>query len=96
MTRDGWFDGKGRELFRDAIADKGKEMRAYLEDGKIDEQELNRQLQLIVKKLTAVEPKLSDDIHKEFWDILQDIYVYSEMCLCHNNPERIETVRKYL
>jgi len=96
MERDGWFDEKGRELFRDALVDKGEEIKAYLEDGKIDDDEINKQFRIIVDKLKAVEPKLSDDIHKEFWDILQDIYIYSEMCFCYNNPERIKTIMQYL
>jgi len=96
MQRDGWFDGRGRDLFRDALVEKGKQIRACIEDGKVDDEELNEQFRTIIDKLKAVEPKLSDDIHKDFWDILQDMYVYSEMCLCYNNPERIATVRQFV
>jgi len=96
MPRDGWFDEKGKELFRDALVAKGKEIKSYLDDGKIDEDEINKQLRKIIDKLRVVEPKLSNELHKEFWGILQDFYVYSEMCLCFNNPERIKLVRKYL
>ena len=96
MQRDGWFDERGNELFEEALAAQGKEMRASIADGKIDEKELNQKLCSIVEKLRAVEPKLSDDVHKDFWSILQDMYVYSEMCLCYSNPERIATIRQYL
>ena len=96
MSRDGWFDGKGRELFQDALVDKGKEIKAYLEDGIISEDEVNKQLNIIINKLKELEPKLSDELHKEFWDVLQDFYVYSEMCLCYKNPERIKLIQKYI
>ena len=55
MERDGWFDEKGRELFRDALVDKGEEIRAYLEEGKIDEDEKSyrlTQLQKLQKGIT--------------------------------------------
>ena len=91
MQRGSWFDENSRELFKNALAEKDKELEAYIKDGKIGKQELNKQLHTIIYKLKAIEPKLSDDIYRELWDILQDFYVYSEMCLRYENPERIAT-----
>ncbi|GAH99764.1 unnamed protein product, partial [marine sediment metagenome] len=46
MERDGWFDEKGRELFTDALVEKGEEIKAYLEDGKIDEDKINKHFRI--------------------------------------------------
>ena len=94
--RDGWFDQRGTELFRDALSRKAEQLRQHLEDGRIDEDDLNQQLNTIVQKLKAIEPKLNDKLHHELGDVLQDLYVYSEMCLCYGNPERIKIVSQYI
>lgn len=85
MARDGWFDGKGFELFKKVRELRKKEVKEYWADGKITVSELEKQRKVIVDKLKKIEPKLNDDLHAEFtqvfidWALLDEMTEYNRM-----------------
>ena len=79
MARDGWFDGKGYELFQNIYEQRKKEIQEYWADGKIDENEINMQKQKIIDALTKIEPKLDDDIHAALTQIFIDWALFDRM-----------------
>jgi len=81
MERDGWFDGKGIDLFKNALEKRQKEWQEYIADGKIDEKEIKRQKTIIINKLKRIEDELGNSVHRKITDILIDYELLMRMLI---------------
>lgn len=83
MERDGWFDGKGLDLYREDFLDTHEGWKKYIADGKITASEILEQELKIAKMLRKLEPKLSDELHAEVTKVLLEYEVLVNMSLIH-------------
>ena len=70
MSRDGWFDGRGLDLFnstREALKEK---WASFQKDGRISEDECVRLRNEIYRELRDLEPELDDRTHASVTPIL--------------------------
>ncbi len=81
MARDGWFDGQGVDLFKNALDKRKKEWEKYIADGKIDENEIKMQKAIIINKLKRFENELGDAQHRKLTDILIDYELLVSMLI---------------
>ncbi|MEW6283442.1 MAG: hypothetical protein AB1758_32835 [Candidatus Eremiobacterota bacterium] len=83
MGRDGWFDGKGIDLYRDDFLDTHAGWKRYMEDGVITAGEILEQEARITRMLKALEPTLNDEQHAELTRVLLEYEVLVNMALIH-------------
>ena len=79
MARASWFDeGSNRLLFTE-YATKMASWQDAMADGVIDDVELSTQAERLQALLSALEPKLNDDIHQELTTIFYELAVFYGM-----------------
>jgi hypothetical protein len=83
MARDGWFDGKGLDLYREEFLENHAGWQRYIADGQITASEILEQEAKITSMLKTLEPRLSDELHEELTRILLEYEVLVNMCLIH-------------
>ena len=81
MARDGWFDGQGVDLFKNALDKRKKEWEKFIADGKIDDKEIKMQKAIIIGKLKRFEDELGESQHRKLTDILIDYELLVRMLM---------------
>lgn len=88
MARSSWLDDESQEI---KIDDYAKELESFLtamEDGRIDESELESQEKRIVEHMKVVEPMLDDDTHAKVTELLAEMTAFSTMQMLHELDKR--------
>ncbi|MBM3462676.1 MAG: hypothetical protein FJX76_11295 [Armatimonadetes bacterium] len=83
MARDGWFDGKGLDLYRNDFLDTHPGWQRYIADRKITAGELLEQELKIATMLKEMEPHLPDEAHEKVTRVLLEYEVLVNMALIH-------------
>ncbi len=81
MDRDGWFDGQGIDLFKNALDKRKKEWDEIMADGVVSEKEIKMQKAVIIKKLKRIESELGDSQHRLVTDVLIDYELLIRMLM---------------
>ncbi len=96
MKRDGWFDGKGIDLFKNALDKRKKEWAEIMEDGVVSEKEIKKQKAIIINKLKRLEPELGNTIHRRLTDILIDYELFIRMLSYPKEMPTSESKGRYI
>lgn len=88
MSRGAWFDGEGIDLFGPAIQ-RLASFERYAEDGVITAAELDEQEERVETLLRALEPKLPDELHTEFTELLTELGVLVQISLLHGRKATV-------
>ncbi len=91
MARDGWFDGQGIDLFKNALDKRKKEWDEIMADGEVSEKEIKMQKAVIIKKLKRIEPELGDSQHRMLTDVLIDYELLIRMLMYPDTTPDEET-----
>jgi hypothetical protein len=81
MPIDGWFDGKGIDLFKNALDKRKKEWDEIMADGVVSDKEIKKQKAIIINKLKRLEPELGESQHRMLTDVLIDYELLIRMLL---------------
>ena len=79
MAREGWFDDKSNEPKFGQYVEQMDSWQKALADGQVQPEELQRQMQRVADLLRALEPKLSDELHKQVTEVLHELAVFYGM-----------------
>jgi hypothetical protein len=96
MPRDGWFDGEGIDLFKNALDKRTKEWDEIIADGIVDEKEIKKQKTIIINKLKRVESELGDTQHRKVTDILIDYELLIRMLLYPKELPSVESKGRFV
>ncbi|MDY6876733.1 MAG: hypothetical protein SWK90_11105 [Chloroflexota bacterium] len=79
MARRSWFDPESNEMMFAKYLDQMESWQKALADGVVEPVEVREQADKVSEMLRALEPKLSDELHKEFTQILYEWAVLQAM-----------------
>lgn len=96
MARDGWFDGKGIDLFKNALDKRQKEWDEIMADGIVSDKEIKKQKAIIIKKLKHLEPELGDSVHRKVTDILIDYELFIRMLIYPKTLQQGDSKGRYV
>lgn len=96
MPRDGWFDGKGIDLFKNALEQRKKEWDEIMKDGVVSDDEVKKQKAIIINKLKRLEPDLGDSVHRKLTDILIDYELLMTMLIYPKELPDSESKGRYV
>ncbi len=79
MARRSWFDPESNEMMFAKYLEQMESWQKALADGVVEPVEVREQAEKVSEMLRALEPKLSDELHKELTQILYEWAVLQAM-----------------
>jgi SMC interacting uncharacterized protein involved in chromosome segregation len=79
MVRESWFDVKSNEPKFARYVEHMDSWQKALADGMVQPEELQAQMERVTEMLRALEPKLSDELHRQVTDVLYELAVFYGM-----------------
>jgi len=75
MSKSTWFDAESNDLMFSKYVTQMGSWQEAMADGIIEPWEIKKQAERIGELLSALEPKLNDELHEEITDIFYEIAV---------------------
>ncbi|MGQ9493842.1 MAG: hypothetical protein ACUVR2_08780 [Anaerolineae bacterium] len=75
MARKSWFDEQSNEPLFSKYVEQMDSWQRALEDGVVQPEEVEQQAERVAEMLRTLEPKLSDELHKELTNIFYELAV---------------------
>jgi hypothetical protein len=79
MARESWFDEKSSAPKFSRYVEQMESWQKALADGVVQPEEIQLQMERVTEMLRALEPKLSDELHKELTAIFYELAVFYGM-----------------
>ena len=83
MAKASWFDERAQVPTLHERVEKLEAFTTAMADGVVDRKELEGQEQRLFAAMTALEPKLSDELHGEVTNVMIELTAYNIMRLLH-------------
>lgn len=75
MARKSWFDEQSNEPLFSKYVEQMDSWQRALADGVVQPEEVQQQAERVAEMLRTLEPKLSDELHKELTNVFYELAV---------------------